>query len=156
MRKYFLLSAVALLSASNVNATEFGEVSVSATVNVADTFECSEITWGSLTVKRGNGDITILPDSSILGDKESIIRSELFPVISNCDFIGNEFIGPENFGFPENVPLTGETTNNTISIKDITANFDGDYILTISASLDIPANVVADTYRGAFTFYVMN
>jgi len=55
MRKYFLLSAIALLAATNVNATtDYAEVTARAKIEVANTFECDDVDWGTIVVKAEN------------------------------------------------------------------------------------------------------
>jgi len=60
MRKYFLLSAVALLATSTANATtDYAEVTAKATIEVATEFTCDEINWGTIVVKANNPDFTL-------------------------------------------------------------------------------------------------
>ena len=155
MRKYFLISAVAILAATNANADmQYAEINTNVTIRYVDAFECSDLEWGILTLKKNHGEIIVHGDGSVDGDKVGLLDFGNGGAFSNCSYIGSEYIGPENFNLPETVQLTGADSNNNISMKDIQTAFDGDYILIISGSLYIPADAEADTYNGTFTISV--
>ena len=59
MRKYFLLSALALMTATNVNAAEgAATIQVEARFIEPTTINCTALNFGTLKVKRGSVDAT--------------------------------------------------------------------------------------------------
>ena len=145
MRKYFLLSAVALLAATTANATtDYAEVTAKATIEVAGTLECGDMNFGTIVVKSGRTEsTTITMDENGASFDENHILSVTDDSISWCtsDYIDAE--GSSFFG-DTTVTLTGD--NGTLSVDIIDYNY-GD----IYSKLTIPANVKAGTYTGTFT-----
>ena len=148
MRKYFLLSAVALLATSTANATtDYAEVTAKATIEVAGTFTCDDIDFGTIVVKQGNEAIildTSGPQFEPYGDLLSI----------------NSFSSPSCYK-ANGEPVTEDPLffdMDTIYLKNI--NGDGmalqptysDGIL--NAILTIPANVKPGEYTGSFTLTI--
>jgi len=143
MRKYFLLSAVAMLMTTTANATtDYAEVTAKATIEVANTMSCDNIDWGTIVVKQNNGEINI--DDSCEADSDDLISISASDCRSQCR-ANSSF---ETTGF-DDVTLKNEN-GNTITLTNIDLADDG----TLYSYLNIPANVKAGTYTGSFTVTV--
>ncbi|MBQ8870899.1 MAG: hypothetical protein IJ019_05940 [Alphaproteobacteria bacterium] len=60
MRKYFLLSAVAILMTNTATAeTDYANVMVSATLTKASAITCSNLNFGNIIYKDGTGAVTL-------------------------------------------------------------------------------------------------
>ncbi|MBQ2811454.1 MAG: hypothetical protein IJF12_04715 [Alphaproteobacteria bacterium] len=143
MRKYFLLSAVALLSATTANATtDYAEVTARATIEVAGTFECDDIDYGTIVVKQNNKEALINSFDTLPEDIISISNNNASLI--SCSVPTSEF-------------------NSDIEISDVTLkNEQGDVITltsiiaesatgNIHSQLLIPNNVKTGEYTGSFT-----
>ena len=142
MRKYFLLSAVALLTATSANAaTDYAEVTAKATIEVASTLECEDIDFGTIVVKQNNEASTIQ-----LIDAEPIITGN--GVISTTAGRAAicELFRDASSNLPDSVTLTNE--NGKTIIVDNLINFDDTGLM---ATLNIPDKVSTGTYTGTFT-----
>ena len=142
MRKYFLLSAVALIISGNANATtDYAEVTAKATIEVAGTFECDDYDWGTIVVKQNNEPFTI--DSFDGSEHKDLISISSLPGSLSCtdEFLGNDTI--------DEVKLTNEN-GDIITISGMFADEDAIY----GAQLNIPANVKPGEYTGSFTITV--
>ena len=160
MRKYFLLSAVALLTATNANATtDYAEVTAKATIEVANQMECSDWDLGTIVIKSNNPTTTITTDTITLDYDSDIILS-----ISNgtnsyslvcyvSDYTGN--YSNITVGVPNAIKLTGKTNGDQIIINNITSDAhddaSGGIELAINGTFNIPASVKADDYESVFT-----
>ena len=138
MRKYFLLSAVAMLITTTANATtDYAEVTAKATIEVAGTFSCPEIDFGTIVVKQGNEEFVISDNTS---ESEDLISMSGYSNISVCD----------NEQAIDNLESSTELTSaegNKLSLNIVT-NTDSEDIHT---ELTIPANVKPGEYTGSFT-----
>ncbi|MBE6450662.1 MAG: hypothetical protein E7016_01715 [Alphaproteobacteria bacterium] len=142
MRKYFLLSAVALLATSTANATtDYAEVTAKATIEVATEFTCDEINWGTIVVKANNPDFTLYTDSL-----------ETPEILSITDYNLNGTCYKN--GTPYNGEFEGSTTLKNANGDELGtyASWTTDY--PFHSVLSIPANVKAGEYTGAFTVSV--
>ncbi|MBE6451846.1 MAG: hypothetical protein E7016_07820 [Alphaproteobacteria bacterium] len=143
MRKYFLLSAVALLATSTANATtDYAEVTARAEIQVAGTFECDDIDYGTIVVKQNNKEALIYSLGTLPEDIISISNKNASLI--SCSVPTSEF-------------------NSDIEISDVTLkNEQGDVITLTSirtesattniySKLLIPNNVKPGEYTGSFT-----
>ncbi|MBE6450514.1 MAG: hypothetical protein E7016_00950 [Alphaproteobacteria bacterium] len=139
MRKYFLLSAVALLAATSANAkTDYAEVTAKATIEVATKYGCDELNLGKIVVKKNNAEFTFSEadqsDDNLISVENNILdlhcEGPLDPIIANIDL--------KNPDAPDKV---------------IKLNYDG-----ISAwyTVTIPANITAGEYSGTITMTVVD
>jgi len=140
MRKYFLLSAVALLATSTANAkTDYAGDNARATIEVAGDLNCEDIDWGTIVVKRQNEAFTI--DSS--GKTNS---SDLISISGRGDA---ECMGAEwdvyTFSSVTDTKLTNEN-GDEITLTNITHD-----TAFVKANLNIPAHVQPGEYTGSFT-----
>ena len=139
MRKYFLLSAVALLVTSTANATtDYAEVTAKASIEVAGTMNCSDLDFGTIVVKQNNAISTY--DSSTgetTGDILSITNDDTYKI--SCDDPIDE-----TYKFISSLELSspGKTKKLTVNL------INGDEIY---AMLTIPANIEAGEYTNSFT-----
>ena len=142
MRKYFLLSAVALLAATSANATtDYAEVTAKATIEVATKFSCDELNWGTIVVKQDNEEFLILQDGSSTSDDLISISGNGLTSCSYDDLSDVSF--PEtNY---ENVILTNDN-GDEIELTEV-YSFDNE----IGTTLVIPDNVQPGEYEGHFT-----
>ena len=143
MRKYFLLSAVALLVTTSANATtDYAEVTARATIEVANTMECSDWNWGTIVVKQKNAEFTI--DSDGTTESKDVIsydnggQDSLVTCTSS-----NTLLWPDGLALSD---ITLTSGSNKITIKNVYA-----YLSFINGTLSIPANVKAGEYTGSFT-----
>ena len=143
MRKYFLLGVAALLATSTANATtDYAEVTAKATIEIAGTFECDDIDFGTIVVKQNNGEINI--NDSCKANSDDLISISASDCLSQCR--ANSSFGTTGF---DDVTLKNEN-GNTITLTDIALVDDG----TLYSFLNIPANVKAGEYTGSFTVTV--
>ena len=144
MRKYFLLSAVALLATSTANATtDYAEVTAKATIEVAGTLSCTNMDFGNIVVKQGNSEIVINYSSEELFTNSSdVIATEGETSFIACD--GVDFYANEP-SYPSNVSLTasGKAKALSLELSHFGDGFDG--------SLTIPADIEAGTYENSIT-----
>ncbi|MBE6451302.1 MAG: hypothetical protein E7016_04995 [Alphaproteobacteria bacterium] len=147
MRKYFLLGAVALLATSTANATtDYAEVTAKATIEVANTFGCDEIDFGTIVVKQDNHEFVIASDSSgytIIGEGAS-------------DFISMNINDPKStchdfYPDLEQINVTTKLTNDKGDKMTLSCHGAEDMLYP---ELTIPANVKAGTYTGSFTITI--
>ncbi|MBE6450465.1 MAG: DUF4402 domain-containing protein [Alphaproteobacteria bacterium] len=142
MRKYFLLSAVALLVASTANATtEYAEVTARATIQVAGIFECSDLDFGTIVVKQNNGISTIFVDSS--GYDEPDISGDIISVTGES--MAGCYSDEANYNMPTSVELSAEGKTKKLTVELNTTETD------IGGKLTIPAQIESGTYTGSFT-----
>ena len=143
MRKYFLLSAVALLATSTANATtDYAEVTARATIEVAGTFDCPEIDFGTIVVKQNNSEITIYdsdtdPNHSSYDDFISMSKD---PTGLQCTYNSNkvDMIGVY-------IDLQGTKGGAPLNLTYNTGY-----------QLVIPDNVTPDVYTGTTTILAID
>jgi len=146
MRKYFLLSAVALLATSTANATtDYAEVTAKATIEVATKFSCDNIDYGTIVVKQNNASFVIDAELGVVDDTNSLISwSGDWGItgVSTCSITFDD-------DFDENVTLKNNNGDNiTLNVY----NRLGDPFLI--STLTIPAQVKPGEYTGSFTVTV--
>ena len=154
MRKYFLTCAVAMLVATSANATtDYAEVTAKATIQVANTMECDSFDYGNIVVKANNPKSYVYADKTFTEGVLSITGNTLFAVtcVTNAPDSGNV----ENVSFPSSVTLKGTTSDTPLTLTGLTVDSDGTMtpmeFYIGEGTLEIPANVKADTYTGSFT-----
>ena len=141
MRKYFLTSAVALLSISTANATtDYAEVTARATIEVANTMDCTDLDFGTIVVKKDNGISTV--NTQLYGAPEGWTSGD---IISATNLSSSVCVFDVDVGiqYPSSINLVGPSEN-------VTAELSGS-IDTIFGVLTIPAKVTAGEYEGHFT-----
>ncbi|MBE6451381.1 MAG: hypothetical protein E7016_05400 [Alphaproteobacteria bacterium] len=143
MRKYFLLSAVALLSISTANATtDYAEVTARATIEVAGTFECDDIDFGTIVVKQNNGGMVVgdpLIEGTIGSASPDFISATGSPY-SFCTVLPQDT--------QEYRTLLKNSNGDSLSLVTMVDNS------SVYSELTIPAKVKAGEYTGAFTVTV--
>ncbi|MBQ2810955.1 MAG: hypothetical protein IJF12_02175 [Alphaproteobacteria bacterium] len=151
MRKYFLLSAVALMISGTANATtDYAEVTAKATIEVANILSCTEMDWGKIVVKDDNEGLVI--DSSCASTSDDLISVSKNDMSAKCTVPASGSFSDSDLdgGVFSDITLTG-TKGGTLTVTEpymVTQ----DTFSAIYANLNIPANVVADEYTGSFTF----
>ena len=145
MRKYFLLSAVALMAATTANATtDYAEVTAKATIQVAGTISCTDFNFGTIVVKNQNEE-SVLEVQYNSSYPSGDILSVSNPAGSECS--NNLTIGGyqdyTNIDIPTVILKNGD---NEMSATFEAANNDG-----LTGILTIPANVKAGEYTGSIT-----
>ncbi|MBE6451812.1 MAG: hypothetical protein E7016_07645 [Alphaproteobacteria bacterium] len=154
MRKYFLLSAVALLATTTANATtDYAEVTAKATIQVARTLECSSnvLQCGTIVVKQNNKEMTLFCGApSELADLLPPLPEDIISVSDT-----NTLDCPNaNFGVNgteiSTIDLTSGNNKMEFSVAGETVA-DKDYI---AGRLTIPSQVQPGEYTGSFTVTV--
>ncbi|MBE6450554.1 MAG: DUF4402 domain-containing protein [Alphaproteobacteria bacterium] len=152
MRKYFLLSAVALLTATTANATtDYAEVTAKATIEVASVFSCSDLNFGKIVVKNGHEDTYVVLGYEVEYDKENIIsfsEYEMAACNNLLEVTGNDSIMLDHATLPETITLSGPN-GSKLTVSDYQI-FDWDF----GGKLNIPAGIQAGEYTGSFTVTV--
>ncbi|MBE6450505.1 MAG: hypothetical protein E7016_00900 [Alphaproteobacteria bacterium] len=153
MRKYFLLSAVALMAATTANATtDYAEVTAKATIEVANELSCTEMNWGKIVVKQNNAE-TILEmgfNSQVspkYGQGADILSTSGYPAASTTNCTGVDF-DTTTPTYPSQVPLKAEGKTKTLTLEP------GYESNSFYGYLTIPANVESGEYTGSFTVTV--
>ena len=148
MRKYFLLSAIALMAATTANATtDYAEVTAKATIQVAGTFSCTNMNWGTIVVKQGNAEAIIESTTGLNAYTESSdILSITGASYATCS--GYENQEDEIFNLPTSVTLTNDN-GDTMTYRPANELVSGDS--NITGTLIVPPNVKAGEYTGSFT-----
>ena len=149
MRKYFLLTAAALLAASTANATtDYAEVTARAKIEVANQHTCSNLDFGTIVVKKDNPEITLYTMMNS-GSGVNISYDNRGDVISisgdtplTCNWDASQ--QPDGDG-----DTHAELTNANGDKMDLIIYWGGG---STEARLIIPANVKAGVYEGSFTF----
>ncbi|MBQ8870876.1 MAG: hypothetical protein IJ019_05825 [Alphaproteobacteria bacterium] len=155
MRKYFLLSAAALMMATNVNASsapEYADVKVSAEVEIAQKIDCTNVDFGTIILKsdRGSEYVMMNPDSGN-NSKSSGIFSWSGGENANC---GASASGISLLGDEEFIELANTTNSSSLSITFEPQMIDGYIGGTLRFPLDNEEDseyVLAGTYVGSFT-----
>ncbi|MBE6451838.1 MAG: hypothetical protein E7016_07780 [Alphaproteobacteria bacterium] len=146
MRKYFLLSAVALLATSTANATtDYAEVTAKATIEVANIFECGDIDWGTIVVKQNNEPMTLryAYGAGVVSTSNDFISANGKKITSSCT----------DMPTTSDVYVTTELTSNEGNKLSLSARLDDGG--TLETELTIPAKVPAGEYTGSFTVTIV-
>ncbi|MBE6450854.1 MAG: hypothetical protein E7016_02690 [Alphaproteobacteria bacterium] len=139
MRKYFLLSAVALMISGTANATtDYAEVTAKATIEVAGTFTCEDLDFGTIVVKQNNSVMSLVAPGSTSESLPEGIISVSGSGVAMCD--GTSFSDGKI-----SLDLKNENNQTMNLLVDKVA---GD---TLVGTLTIPTEVKAGTYTGSFT-----
>ncbi|MBE6451037.1 MAG: DUF4402 domain-containing protein [Alphaproteobacteria bacterium] len=149
MRKYFLLSAVTMLIANNVNATAGaarGQFSVTTVVGLMDKIDCEAMGITILSYDTSDkATITINSDGTFSNDNENFSVEASIP--ANCSISNNTFSNAENFGAPESIDMIADGIDTTITISNFTFEItDNGSNVKIGATLNIPANIKEGWY----------
>ncbi|MBQ8870237.1 MAG: hypothetical protein IJ019_02540 [Alphaproteobacteria bacterium] len=159
MRKYFLLTAAALLTATNVYAMESADITATAEISIAKKLTCdNNINFGHLTIKEGNNAFTITESDSDYPhvDGYNLLAVEGQPTYPKCSGV-NGNVADVTFQSANGNYLVSED-NYSDQIK-ITYSYDysenDDYVV-IGADLHIPENVQPGIYTDEITFSVIH
>ena len=151
MRKYFLLSAAALMVATSANATtDYAEVTARATIEVAGTLDCTDMDFGTIVVKSGRTESTVVnmgPQmcaSEAEYDEKHVLSVSGEGCAAFCNSDGYMIGDEATFNVPASVKLTG--TNGSLDVA-LTSDASG----AVGGALTIPADVKAGDYEGHFT-----
>ncbi|MBQ8870842.1 MAG: hypothetical protein IJ019_05655 [Alphaproteobacteria bacterium] len=149
MRKYFLLSAAALTMTTSANATtDYAEVTAKATIEVAGTFDCDPLEFGTIVVKSGRTEptvVTIDKDVAADFDKNHIV-SISDAVVAYC----YNASAPNGLDNLTETSVTLKGSKGSLDVTLIPYRVQG----VIGGALTIPADVKADEYVGSFTVTV--
>ena len=154
MRKYFLLSAIALLATSTANADNYAEIEMTAKITEANSITCSPLNFGHIVLDNKNvsndGSIKILFDGFEITDhgsgKRIVAVNDSSAAI--CDISNGSTIT-----FPDNAKITGP--NVDLLVGDFQAYYDSEMgdVYRIGATLYIPGEMesLSGNYTGSFT-----
>ena len=153
MRKYFLLSAVALMAATSANATtDYAEVTAKATIEVANELNCWDLNWGTIVVKQNNQAFTL--DSASSTSEE--VMAQVIRYDEDGYFICNG-IGSDtaDYNLPDTVTLTSDNAGTPLTLRILTPGPESmgidDGSVVIYSELSVPANVKPGYYESQFT-----
>ena len=78
MRKYFLISDVALITETNVNASEpiTGSMKVNVDIKNVTQLSCSDLNFGTVYLKANNQASTVKTDGTVTGDVIQTVGAE--------------------------------------------------------------------------------
>ncbi|MBE6450390.1 MAG: hypothetical protein E7016_00305 [Alphaproteobacteria bacterium] len=146
MRKYFLLSAVALLATTTANATtDYAEVTARAEIQVANESACDDIDFGTIVVKDGNEAFTI-GFSGITGDGESdVISVGEYTKYIHCTNMG------DSANIDEETIILKNKTGDEMSLR-LMGGIPSDEEFAVY--LDVPNNVHSGEYTASFTIAI--
>jgi len=153
MRKYFLLSAVALMAATSANATtDYAEVTAKATIEVANTVSCTDLDFGTIVVKSGNKDSSVIADGYLYGNDSLRFTGDILSVsgkgYSECNFIeGSAYVMVSDSVTVQQSTILNDGKGNSMSL---TLGDDGSGRV-YGTLLTVPAEVVAGEYTGTFS-----
>ncbi|MBE6450504.1 MAG: hypothetical protein E7016_00895 [Alphaproteobacteria bacterium] len=158
MRKYFLLSVVTLLSATNVMAEALNSsVQVNAKVEYVTDMTCTPLNFGTIYLKSGNSESTLdLYGMTTTGNIVEVDGAS----IGQCNF--NPVYDEDGEPDTPNYMLSGVDSDmgsvilhsgaeDTIYIDNIRVHGDG----KIYAKLTIEGDVPAQSYSGSFSITVL-
>ncbi|MBE6450571.1 MAG: hypothetical protein E7016_01245 [Alphaproteobacteria bacterium] len=161
MRKYFLLSAVALLA--NITATSVSagtntsaNVNVVASINHVNEINCSVWNFGNIFVKSNQEDgstiFSVIADYELNASSVDAIVSSYGYEPARCNF-GNFNQENYTFYFPEKVTLTS-TDGGEIYLTDL--SFDSFDIIAGTLSYDSTNASYDGNYTGSFIFTLLS
>ena len=152
MRKYFLLSAIALLAASNTNAaTDYANIELSAKVEYANTLTCTPLNLGTIVLSSNeSGEVSyFLPTDSIgpSGSVLSVTGASGGTCTSNID-LESEGWSYELENYLSRIGDDIGADSLTVSPEDIQAQGKS---LAFAVRLFIPSGTSAGDYIGSMT-----
>ena len=140
MRKYFLLSAVALLATSTANATtDYAEVTAKATIEHAGTLDCpSEWDFGTIVIKPNN-------EALVIDDGDS----------TSSDFIqmsggGERFMCDEIGVYANDYTIALTNNGNDFITLDIIKGYEDEVSTEFWSKLTLEENTSTGEYVGNF------
>jgi len=152
MRKYFLLSAVAMLMTTTANATtDYAEVTAKATIQIANKMECTDLNFGTIVVKQNNAASKLIFDYDAFANGEFTATGDILSYTgmkhTHCLF-SSENAEADIDSYERNIILTGEN-GGTMSVDIELLEADTNYA-DFGGTLNIPEKVTAGTYTGSF------
>ncbi|MBQ8870269.1 MAG: hypothetical protein IJ019_02705 [Alphaproteobacteria bacterium] len=158
MRKYFLLSAVAFLSASNVMADNLSStVEVSAKIEYVTDMTCTPLNFGTIYLKSGNNVSTVdLNSFDTTGNIVNVSGASIGKCNFNPVYDDEGDVGVPNYTLPgydeydHNVILYSGA-EEMLYVNNIRVLGDGSIYATLNIQGDVPAN----TYTGSFSIMVV-
>ena len=152
MRKYFLLSAAAMLMSTTANATtDYAEVTAKATIEVARQFECTDFDFGTIVIKENNPETTVVIGDGFEEYDESIILD--LKDASPSSVINYGTNPGESLG---NMDATEIILRASGSSKVLTAEvMYGESDTVMDGILTIPADVESGEYSGTTTVKII-
>ncbi|MBQ8870779.1 MAG: DUF4402 domain-containing protein [Alphaproteobacteria bacterium] len=162
MRKYFLLSAVVMLVATNANATsESATFQAKAQVNMVNYVTCSDLDFGTIYLKTDNepSTLTIPAMGSGLIEKTGDITTYTGGEAAECTFSSTFNTIDENWSIITDDYLQldgGEGDDMHATITDMTVYFDTNQKARIGGTLNIPRGFSGGTLTGTYTFTVLD
>ncbi|MBQ8870757.1 MAG: DUF4402 domain-containing protein [Alphaproteobacteria bacterium] len=158
MRKYFLLGAVALLAASNVNAQvptlNAGNMEVAAQILIGESMDCSQgLMFVPIILDSGtNHTITVATDGKASFSDSNILGSG---TPGSCTLTEGTFAeggqgvtiiaGDGIFLYPS----INKESSSVVSVENFVFQVSDDRkTLTVGATLNIPAGTDSDVYMG--------
>ncbi|MBQ8870895.1 MAG: DUF4402 domain-containing protein [Alphaproteobacteria bacterium] len=164
MRKYFLLSTVALMMATNANATAVGgSFSATAELIEATTISCSQnLNFGTIVFTEhynsgeGGGYAMITPDGETKISNDVVSMTGATPALCSAD---------EDFGDSAQIVIHGgddssyqlkltDTTTNKTTCASVSYKIQGSDIY-FGGAIDGACGMYAGTYTGTVTFSVI-
>ncbi|MBE6451244.1 MAG: hypothetical protein E7016_04700 [Alphaproteobacteria bacterium] len=154
MRKYFLLSAVALLATSTANATtEYAVIEASANIEYVTEITCTDMDFGTIYLKSRDKEIILVGDGSFLREENegtNVVNVTGYSP-AHCQ-IGDSSFDDESDGYSVNV-LSSHLDNDDDSDAHLSFGIRNVFGDSIIPHLTIPANAPSGHYSGAM--YVM-
>ena len=153
MRKYFLLSAVALLTATNVNAqTVSGNINLNAEVFYTNEITCAPWNLGTIYLKSGVMEASGTIDTWGFHKGEGIANIVGFNDLS-CEFGDLDFDSGVTAILPDAVSLDAGT-DSSITLTHLDFDYGRIYAdVNISANAD--EEITNGEYTGSFTFTII-
>ncbi|MBE6451602.1 MAG: hypothetical protein E7016_06530 [Alphaproteobacteria bacterium] len=152
MRKYFLATAVALLTATSVNAevTDYANIEVKATIDRAKTYDCYPLNFGTIVLNDGATGVVEFDADEITESMENVASWQNYDAAFCVD--GTDENGDDNYvDFTDwNIPSTTTIYRNGSWEEDSMSVTITRGIFYISGKLEIPAHAGAGDYTGSF------
>ena len=145
---------MAFLATNTANATtDYAEVTAKATIEVAGSLDCTDLDFGTIVVKSGRTESTVVSMGRDMCTNEAEFDENHVLSISgegcaaSCN--GNGYMIEDNttFNAPTSVKLTG--TNGSLDVSLLSDEYGA-----VGGALTIPADVKAGDYEGSFTVTV--
>ncbi|MBQ8869825.1 MAG: hypothetical protein IJ019_00430 [Alphaproteobacteria bacterium] len=144
MRKYFLLTAAALMMATNVDAESnaYSELAVNVTIAHANEVNCSDVNFGTLYLKAGHGDVNVrlINDVTTESDSPDFVSADA-PEAAYCQLDAASVM----YFSSETVTLSAEGESKVLTFKPEQWEYN-----SINGTLSIPAGVTPTSYTGSF------
>ncbi|MBE6451427.1 MAG: hypothetical protein E7016_05635 [Alphaproteobacteria bacterium] len=163
MRKYFLLSAVALMAATNVMAENYGgTVEVNAKIEKVTKMDCTPLNFGTIYLTNNNAESRVYLDSengtTFDGDVVRVVDATHATCTNLTNYVydeeGDTDVNVTTLILPDRIYLTGaisEDVGDPAYVTDINTGFNDVY-----GTLVIPALMNAGTLTGSFTITAIN